>query len=62
VGKGRQICDGEEVAILSIGTIGNEVVKATADLNNDGYYPAHYDLRFVNHLMSPASRSIYKVQ
>jgi 1-deoxy-D-xylulose-5-phosphate synthase len=50
VGKGRQICDGEEVAILSIGTIGNEVVKATADLNNDGYYPAHYDLRFVKPL------------
>ncbi|MDP9078163.1 MAG: 1-deoxy-D-xylulose-5-phosphate synthase [Bacteroidota bacterium] len=50
VGKGRKICDGEEVAILSIGAIGNEVVKATADLNNDGYYPAHYDLRFVKPL------------
>src|SRR6201989_1225618 len=33
VGKGRKRCDGEEVAILSIGTIGNEVVKAMADLN-----------------------------
>lgn len=50
VGKGRQICDGEEVAILSIGHIGNEVVKATADLNIQGYYPAHYDLRFVKPL------------
>jgi 1-deoxy-D-xylulose-5-phosphate synthase len=50
VGKGRKICDGEEVAILSIGAIGNEVVKATTDLNNDGYYPAHYDLRFVKPL------------
>lgn len=50
VGKGRKICDGEEVAILSIGTIGNEVVKATEELNNEGYNPAHYDLRFVKPL------------
>jgi 1-deoxy-D-xylulose-5-phosphate synthase len=38
------------VAILSIGSIGNEVVKATADLNDEGYYPAHYDIRFVKPL------------
>jgi 1-deoxy-D-xylulose-5-phosphate synthase len=50
VGKGRMICDGEEVAILSIGTIGNEVVKATSQLNAEGYYPAHYDIRFVKPL------------
>lgn len=50
VGKGRKICDGEDVAILSIGHAGNEVVKATAELNADGYYPAHYDLRFVKPL------------
>jgi 1-deoxy-D-xylulose-5-phosphate synthase len=25
-------------------------VKATAELNNDGLYPAHYDLRFVKPL------------
>ena len=50
VGKGRKICDGEEVAILSIGAIGNEVVKATEMLNAEGYTPAHYDLRFVKPL------------
>jgi len=50
VGKGRKICDGEEIAILSIGAIGNEVVKATTELNAEGYYPAHYDLRFVKPL------------
>nr|MBB6138975.1 1-deoxy-D-xylulose-5-phosphate synthase [Mucilaginibacter sp. X5P1] len=50
VGKGRKICDGEEIAILSIGTIGNEVVKATTALNAEGYNPAHYDLRFVKPL------------
>jgi 1-deoxy-D-xylulose-5-phosphate synthase len=50
VGKGRKICDGEEIAILSIGAIGNEVVNATIELNAEGYYPAHYDLRFVKPL------------
>src|ERR1700744_3058442 len=50
VGKGRKVCDGEEVAILSIGAIGNEVVKATEELNTEGYHPAHYDLRFVKPL------------
>jgi 1-deoxy-D-xylulose-5-phosphate synthase len=47
VGKGRKICDGEDVAILTIGHIGNETVKACLELNAEGYHPAHYDLRFV---------------
>jgi 1-deoxy-D-xylulose-5-phosphate synthase len=50
VGKGRKICDGEDLAILSIGAIGNEVVKAVSELNEQGYYPTHYDLRFVKPL------------
>jgi 1-deoxy-D-xylulose-5-phosphate synthase len=50
VGKGRKVCDGEDVAILSIGAIGNEVIKAFSELNADGYHPAHYDMRFVKPL------------
>ena len=50
VGKGRMVCDGDEVAILSIGHLGNEVVIAVAELNTDGFYPAHYDMRFVKPL------------
>ncbi|TSJ42844.1 1-deoxy-D-xylulose-5-phosphate synthase [Mucilaginibacter corticis] len=50
VGKGRKICDGDEVAILTIGHIGNEAVKAIAELNTEGYNPAHYDMRFVKPL------------
>lgn len=50
VGKGHKICEGEDVAIVSIGTIGNEVIKAVAELNEEGFYPAHYDLRFVKPL------------
>ncbi len=50
VGKGRMICDGEDVAILSIGHIGNEAVKACHELNAEGIHPAHYDMRFVKPL------------
>ena len=50
VGKGRKICDGEDVAILTIGHIGNEAVKACQELNAEGIHPAHYDLRFVKPL------------
>lgn len=50
VGKGRKICDGEDVAILTIGHIGNEAVKACLELSSEGIHPAHYDLRFVKPL------------
>jgi len=60
VGKGRKICDGEDVAILSIGAIGNEAGKATADLNNDGFYPAHYDLRFAKPLDEALLHEVFK--
>lgn len=49
-GKGRKICDGEEVAILTIGHPGNFAVAACKLLAKDGMYPAHYDMRFVKPL------------
>ncbi len=50
VGKGRKICDGEDVAILTFGHVGNFAVEACQELSTEGYYPAHYDLRFVKPL------------
>ncbi|KAA8484700.1 1-deoxy-D-xylulose-5-phosphate synthase [Arcticibacter tournemirensis] len=50
VGKGRKVCDGEELAILTIGHIGNEAVKACHELNAEGIHPAHYDLRYLKPL------------
>lgn len=47
VGKGRKIKDGKEIAILSIGHIGNEVVKACEKLAEQKISPAHYDMRFL---------------
>jgi len=50
IGTGRKIRDGEEVAILTIGTIGNYAVEACGKLVAAGVYPAHYDMRFVKPL------------
>ena len=60
VGKGRKICDGEEVAILSIGHIGNQAVIATQELNNEGISPAHFDLRFVKPLDAKLLHDVFK--
>lgn len=50
IGKGRKVKDGEEVAILTIGHIGNYVSKACQLLEKEGINPAHYDMRFVKPL------------
>ncbi|MDF9800379.1 1-deoxy-D-xylulose-5-phosphate synthase [Catalinimonas alkaloidigena] len=50
VGKGRKIQDGEEVAILTIGHIGNYAIEACKQLTIDEMHPAHYDMRFVKPL------------
>jgi len=60
VGKGRKICDGEELAILTIGHIGNEAVKACRQVNEQGIYPAHYDLRFVKPLDEQLLHEVFK--
>jgi 1-deoxy-D-xylulose-5-phosphate synthase len=49
-GTGRRICDGEELAILTIGHPGNFTVAACRMLEADGIHPAHYDMRFVKPL------------
>ena len=50
IGKGRIICDGSDVAILSIGTAGNMVVEACKKLNDCGISAAHCDIRFLKPL------------
>ena len=50
VGTGRKIKDGEEVAILSLGHIGNYAVEACAKLQKKEIDVAHYDMRFAKPL------------
>ncbi|MCS6789530.1 MAG: 1-deoxy-D-xylulose-5-phosphate synthase [Bacteroidia bacterium] len=50
IGKGRLLREGEDVAILSYGHIGNEVLKACEELAKEDLFPAVYDLRFAKPL------------
>ena len=50
IGKGRKIKDGEGLAVLSIGHVGNYVTEAFKELAEQDISPAHYDLRFIKPL------------
>ena len=58
VGTGRKLRDGDDIAVLSVGPVGNNVVKAVEIIENDaksascgsGISVAHYDMRFVKPL------------
>lgn len=50
IGKGRKIKDGEELAILTIGHIGNYAVEVCDAMQAKGIEVGHYDMRFVKPL------------
>lgn len=47
IGKGRKLKDGKDIAVLSLGSIGNTVAKAIEKLESQGYSIAHYDMIFL---------------
>jgi 1-deoxy-D-xylulose-5-phosphate synthase len=50
IGKGKKLRAGKDIAILSIGHIGNLAVIAADKLESEGVSVAHYDMRFVKPL------------
>jgi 1-deoxy-D-xylulose-5-phosphate synthase len=60
VGKARKVNDGDDVAILSLGHVGNYVVDATKGLDAKGISAAHYDMRFAKPLDEQLLHSIFK--
>ena len=52
VGTGRKLRDGSDIAVLSLGPLGNHVVQAIDELANEGCTRsiAHYDMRFAKPL------------
>ncbi len=50
IGKGRKLREGDEIAILSIGHVGNFAADAADQLAVEGIKIAHYDIRFVKPL------------
>ena len=49
-GEGRCLREGDEVALLTIGTVGNAAARAAERAAAEGMSVAHYDLRFVKPL------------
>ena len=60
IGKGQQILPGKQVAVLSIGHIGNEAEKACKLLREQGLEPALYDMRFVKPLDEALLHDVFK--
>lgn len=47
IGKGRQLSKGSDIALLSIGTIGNNAARAIKKAKEMGISVAHYDMLFL---------------
>jgi 1-deoxy-D-xylulose-5-phosphate synthase len=47
IGKGHRVQNGDDIAILTIGHVGNYAVEACKKLISKGINAAHYDMRFV---------------
>jgi 1-deoxy-D-xylulose-5-phosphate synthase len=59
IGKAKLLKNGSKIAVLSIGTIGNNVSKALAEIENSENI-AHYDFAFVKPLDEEELHTIFK--
>ena len=50
VGKGQLLHDGKDIAVLTIGPIGNNAAKAVSMAEKEGRQVLHYDMRFLKPL------------
>ena len=60
IGKGRRLVQGEDLAILSIGQVGNYALDAADELRKEGLNPSVYDMRFVKPLDEEMLHEIFK--
>ena len=60
IGKGRKLRDGRDLAILTLGHIGNFAAAACLELEKRGVAVAHYDMRFVKPLDESMLHEIFK--
>jgi len=59
IGKGHRIRNGDDIAILTIGHVGNYAVEACKKLSNQGINAAHYDMRFVKPIDEELLREVF---
>ena len=50
IGKGRKLREGNDIAVLSLGPIGNEAIKAINQVEQEGISVAHYDMIYLKPL------------
>jgi len=60
IGKGRKVREGKDLAIISIGHIGNIALEAAEILENEGISAAVYDARFAKPLDEKMLREIFQ--
>lgn len=58
VGRGRRLREGSDVALVTIGTVGNDAARAAVRAAERGVSVAHYDLRFVRPLDEELLREV----
>jgi 1-deoxy-D-xylulose-5-phosphate synthase len=59
VGKSRQLSEGSDVALLTIGTTGIATRRVVSMLQKEGIMAAHYDMRFVKPLDEQALHQVF---
>ncbi|MFH0756489.1 MAG: 1-deoxy-D-xylulose-5-phosphate synthase [Bacteroidota bacterium] len=59
IGKGQLLREGTDLAILSIGPIGNQVTRAISMLEKDSISVAHYDMRFLKPVDTSVLESVF---
>ena len=47
IGKGKKLNEGDDIAVLTLGPIGNEVIKAISEMKGEGISVAHYDMIYL---------------
>jgi len=59
IGKGQQLKEGSDLAILTLGPIGNEAAKAIEKLEKEHISVAHFDMRFLKPLDNKLLKNVF---
>ena len=60
IGKGNTINEGNYVAVISIGHIGNMIIEITEELQSENINIGHYDIRFLKPLDEDLLHKVFK--
>jgi 1-deoxy-D-xylulose-5-phosphate synthase len=60
VGKGRKLREGKDIAIITIGHVGNYATQAAVDLEAENIKAAHYDIRFLKPIDEELLHEVFK--